>query len=442
MTLGLADPFPIEPLRGPFQAQLTPPGSKSLTCRACILAALARGPSRLERPLRSDDTDRLRAALEALGARSRWEGEDLIFEGVDGRFPRGAALDLGDGGAPARFLMAAAAALAAEPVVIDGSPRLRQRPVAELAHLLQRMGARVRILGPHGGLPVRVEPGKDRPPGGELEVGTTASGQFVSALLLVAPWLERGLRLRFTGPVTSRGYVAMTAAVLRAWGVECALDRETAHVGPSAPRGCRFAVAPDASSATYWMNAAALHGGSRLRLPGLHRPGGQPDAEYGPLLARLGAVRCAVLEDALLIEGTGRGVAADGPIDMSEMPDAAPSLATLAALGREPISLEGLRTLRVKESDRIAALAVELERVGCAVHSGPEHLTVQPLAPAARGGPTVAIDTHRDHRMAMAFAIIGLARPGVLIRDPGCVAKSYPGFWADLETLRHHQGGA
>ncbi|MHC4810573.1 MAG: 3-phosphoshikimate 1-carboxyvinyltransferase, partial [Planctomycetota bacterium] len=218
----LPDPLPVPVRRGPFAAELRPPGSKSITNRLYVLAAIARGTSTIRRPLRSDDCDRLLAALETLGAgveRVGWDagggdgaGELVRITGTAGRFPRGGRVDLGDGGTPTRFMLAAAA-LASEPVVVDGSPRMRERPVAEGVAMLRTLGVRVRHLEAEGRLPIEVRPAADLQ-GGEVTVGRTASSQFISALLLIAPALPQGIAVRTAEPLTSPSYVELTLQVM------------------------------------------------------------------------------------------------------------------------------------------------------------------------------------------------------------------------------------
>jgi 3-phosphoshikimate 1-carboxyvinyltransferase len=427
------DPYPVEPLPRPVDAVVAPPGSKSITCRAVLLAALARGRSTLARPLLADDTVRLLEAVDALGASAERLGETVAIDGVDGRFPRGGDVFLGDGGTPARFMIAAAA-LAADEVVVDGSPRMRERPVGGLVDLLRRLGASIECPRAEGRLPVRVTPTPSFA-GGEIEVGATASSQFVSALLLVGRRLERGLRLRLAAPLTSATYVALTIDVLREWGVDVGGgaapgvgDVLTIEPGPLGGRAAE--VPPDASSCVYWFVAAALTG-STVTVPGLAGGPPQPDLAVAAALERAGGGTIGAQAGDVVFTGTGglRGF----DLDAAGCPDGALALAAAAAAADGPSRLTGLGTLRVKESDRIAALTSELERLGCAVRATDESIEIDP---GRRHERPVTIETWTDHRLAMAFAALGLARPGISIRDPGCVSKSYPGFWHDLERFR------
>jgi 3-phosphoshikimate 1-carboxyvinyltransferase len=429
-TVRLPDPLPIRPPADGPHAVIVPPGSKSLTNRLYLLAALSAGRCRLSRPLRADDTDRFLAALETLGVAVARDEDAVVIDGTDGRFPRGGAVDLGDGGTPARFMLAAAC-LAARPVVVDGSPRMRERPVAELVGLLRALGGRLDYTGRDGALPVRVEPSGAFGRIGRLAVGATESSQFLSALLLIAPQLPRGLDLELRSPPTSPSYVELTVAALADWGVAVQADGSRLRVPAQEsiePRDA--AVPPDASSAVYFWSAAALLPGAEVRTPGVAGGPRQPDLAFVDVLRHLGA-EARIDGDDVVVRYAGP-LRPEGPIDMSRQPDAAVCLGALAALAERPVEIRGLRTLRVKESDRIAALASELRKLGCRVQSGVESIVIDPRR---RNDDPVTIETHNDHRMAMAFAILGLARPGISIADPTCVAKSHPGFWGQLEKL-------
>ncbi|MCA9283673.1 MAG: 3-phosphoshikimate 1-carboxyvinyltransferase [Phycisphaerales bacterium] len=429
---GTPDPYPVAPAHAPLRGRVRPPGSKSLTCRTYLLAALARGESRLRSPLRSDDTDRLLAALNTLGVRSRWSGDDLVVSGCGGRLPLGGRIDLGDGGTPTRFMIAAAC-LAAAPVVVDGSPRMRERPVAEGVELLRQLGARIRYVEAEGRLPVEVTPSSAMR-GGAVEVGETASSQFISALLLIGPFLPDGVVVRYAGTVTSPSYIALTRSTMRRFGAEV---RDERWIGPRSDRvmptpidGRDVPIEADASSAVYWLAAGALVPDSEVWIEGVDPSSAQPDIGMLEVLRHAGAdwVRHG---DGVTIFGPPvlRGVEED----LSTMPDGALAVAAMASRAQGPTRLRGLRTLRVKESDRLTALATELRRIGCDASTTDDALSIDP-----RWADTtpVEIETYRDHRMAMAFAVLGLARPGIAIRDPECVAKSYPGFWNDLERVR------
>lgn len=450
----LPDPLPIPTLVAPFDASVTPPGSKSLTNRALLLAALAEDGT-LRRPLADADDARVMAdAVERLGARvERTPAGDLHVTGVGGRWrPSGSEvrLDLHNAGTATRFL-AASVLCSPVPIVIDGNARMRQRPIGELVTALATLGVRAEYLrgGRPGCPPVRlVPPPAPIPRGAAVEFETTQSSQAISGLLLVAPWLPGGLTIRLRGPITSRSYIAMTTGLLERLGatVRTSDDLRVIRVGPApppAPGGLRpfdYAVEPDASGATYFWAAAALCPGSTCRVPGLDERSLQGDAAFPGLLARMGAVVTRRPGPETASTGTGRldSIMAD----MADMPDAALTLAVVAAFASGRSVLRGLHTLRVKESDRIQALNVELGKVGVGVETDVlgDHGTVT-ISPPPGGVdcsadvPRVEFETYDDHRVAMALALIGLRRPNVFIRGPRCVAKTYPGYWASLAGL-------
>ena len=430
----LPDPLPIGLLRRPFDVTITPPGSKSITNRAYVLAALANGESQIVRPLRSDDCDNLLEALCTLGAEARWEGEDVFIRGVNGRFPRGGSVNLGDGGAPTRFMIAVAC-LAEEPVVVDGSARMRERPIAEGVDLLRQLGASIDYVEEEDRLPVRVTP--ELLGGSELEVGQTQSSQFISAIMLIAPWLSFPLKLWFGEGVTSQPYVDMTKYIIKRWGVDIvesvhADGRRSVFIYTRPVASRPFEVEADASSATYWLAAAALMPKSRAQIEGLPPSSPQGDLAFSRLLEELGALRQHT-------GYTGVGVRYGKHLrgsrhDLADMPDAAVTLAAAMAYADSGSIITGLETLRVKESDRLAALADELRKLGCDVGTTDEAIGIDP---STRHDEPVVIETYNDHRMAMAFAVLGLVRPNISISNPKCVKKSYPGFWRDFAKLYH-----
>lgn len=453
------DPLPIPTLARPFDATIRPPGSKSLTNRALFLAALAGGDSTLRRPLiDAEDAEVMIAAVRTLGAEVTRVGEDLHVTGVGGRWrPRqggspgpaaGVTLDVRNAGTATRFL-AAGVLLSPVPMTIDGNARMRERPIGELVDALRLLGVRAEYHGRAGCPPVVLTPPgvlAAPTPGSTVTLPTTMSSQVVSALLLVAPWLPGGLTVRLVGEITSKSYVAMTVGLLERLGagVRTAHDLSVIRIGPAAPgRGLPafdYAVEPDASGATYFWAAAAITRGSACRVEGLDDRSPQADARFPDVLERMGV---EVRRDADGV--TCRGPVSLGPVmaDLRDMPDAAMSLAVVASFAAGPSVLRGLRTLRVKESDRIEALRTELAKVGVRVQvdvrGDPDAITLTPpsggIDTTAAAAPVV-FETYDDHRMAMSLSLVGLRRPGVSIRNPRCTAKTYPGFWADLDRLR------
>ncbi len=432
----MPDPLPIEPLRAPFDVTITPPGSKSITNRAYILAALAKGESRISRPLRSDDCDLLLDALCTLGAQACWApgGDDVFITGVNGHFPRGGIVNLGDGGTPTRFMIAAAC-LAAQPVIVDGSKRMRERPIAEGVDMLRQLGAHIEYVEEEGRLPVRTTPSDDFK-GGEITVGKTASSQFISAIMLIAPWLPRGAKIRHSHTPTSQSYIDLTHQVMILFGIK-RLTR------PKVIKAHDIEMHADASSAVYWSAATKLSGPSTMSILGIHQHWSeQPDLAALWILDRFaGRSDTHPSESGVVVVGSKKIESQN--VSCDRCPDGALAVAMVAAAAHGTSTITGLHTLRVKETDRIAALAAELTRCGCTVEATDDSITITPHERDSEGNiarhDPVTIETYNDHRMAMAFAILGLVRPGISIANPACVSKSYPTFWVDFAKLYHNQ---
>jgi len=455
----LPETLAVTPLAAPFDAAIRPPGSKSLTNRALLLAALADGESTLHEALRDgEDAARMISALTQLGARIVSDaGGALRITGVGGTWktpPEGTVLDLHNAGTATRFL-AGAALLSPAPITLDGNARMRERPIGELGYILTALGCGVSYLGKQGCPPVRITPPApgSRPPG-VIDVPTTQSSQFISALLLVGPWLPGGITLRLTGEVTSASYIAMTLGLLARLSAQVRTSEDLRVLRVSAPtppgetpprlglRGFQYTVEPDASGASYFWAAAAMIPKARCRVLGLGDDSLQGDSKFPEVLALMGAKFARSPKPQEYIQVTGPHHLKPILADMSQMPDAAMTLAAVACFAGGTSILRGLRTLRVKECDRIAALQTELAKVGVVVQTpvqgDPDAMTVTPPSggmdcfAAAR---PVEFDTYNDHRIAMSLALIALRRPNTFIRNPACVAKTYPGFWADLAHL-------
>lgn len=416
---GLPASITLRPVDGPINATVTPPGSKSLANRALTLALLGFGDSTIHNvPEEADDIRVTLGALPALGAGvERIAANSYRITGTGGRPTGGATLNLHNAGTATRFLTAACA-LADSPVVIDGDARMRHRPIGALIDALQAIGANAQYLGEAGFPPIRVGGGDPASWSGEVEFATTASSQFISAMLLIAPFCPNGLKIRLIGEVTSAPYVRMTEAMI---GLIQA-DRPTLGV---------YTIEPDASGAAPFMAARVIVPRSSIVIPGINADSLQGDARL-----------------AQVIESTRDGERIGAfDIDLADMPDAAMTVAVIACFAQGPSTIRGLRTLRVKETDRIAALQAELAKIGATVevfeHQSPggnpdEGIRITPpkggidRSPSA---PPVAFDTYDDHRMAMSLCLIGLRRPNVTINDPACVAKTYPSFWRDFAGL-------
>ncbi|MEM9065331.1 MAG: 3-phosphoshikimate 1-carboxyvinyltransferase [Planctomycetota bacterium] len=447
----LPDPLPLPTLRpgAAFDLSIRPPGSKSLTNRALLLAALAEGESTIREGLTdADDAERMIAAIQQLGAGVRLRGGELRVQGVGGtwRPESEPTLNLNNAGTATRFLTAAAL-LSAGPIVIDGNARMRERPIGELGDALRVLGATVEHLGERDGCPpIRVTPPAQRPRAAELTIGRTKSSQFLTGLLQLGPWLESGLTLRSPQGITSESYVRMSLRLLEAVGAQtqCADDLRFVRVRSERPGGGLAAfdltIEPDASGATYWWSAAAMVPDARITVPGLNADSLQADARFPELLSLMGA-HVEGSMSGTVVRGTRRLVGIR--CDMADMPDAAMSLAVVAAFADSPTTISGLSTLRDKECDRIDATRAELAKIGVLVETrvDGDDGTIRIVPPdggidCAESVAPVEFDTYDDHRMAMSTALIALRRPNVLIRDPGCVAKTYPGYWADFRLLR------
>ena len=414
--------------RGPLDARVRVPGSKSVTNRALVTAALAPGVGRLRGALDSDDTRVMRECLAALGCPVEPSGDAWTVAGGGGRLraPQ-APLFVGNSGTTARFLCAAAC-LADGPVTIDGTPRMRERPIDDLTRALAQLGGRSRIEGRDGCPPLRVEGGGLA--GGAARIDASRSSQFVSAVLLAAPYAARDVALRFEGGVlVSRPYVDLTLDLMRDYGARAEWRGEAEiFVEAGAHYAARdYSVEADASSAAYPLCAAAIAGG-RVRVDSLDPKTRQPDLGLVGLLEGMG---CGVETgpDWVAVSapaGGLRGLDAD----MNDLPDAVLALAVVALFAKGTTHIRNVANLRIKETDRLAALETELRKLGAKAHSDADSLHIEP-------GPVrgAAIDTYDDHRMAMAFALAGLRVPGVVIRDPGCVSKTWPDYFGMLESL-------
>lgn len=416
----------VEPVDGPLDARVVPPGSKSLTNRALVLASLAEGTSTLLGALVADDTEAMAGAMRQLGAEIVLDSDRCTVVGFGGRLrPGPLEIDARLSGTTARFVLPVLA-LGEGPYVLDGDQPLRDRPMGPSIEALRRLGARVDDSNRPGHLPVVVSGGELAGDGVGVE-GTTSS-QFTSGLLLAGAAMPRGLSVDLLGPVVSRPYLDMTLAVLRDFGVDAGTDGDRrVWVRPSRLRGTEYRIEPDASAASYFLAAAAICGG-RVAVDGLGTSSLQGDARFAEVLDRMGA---EVHQTATSTEVRGTGTLHGIDVDLTDMPDVAQTVAVVAPFADGPTRVRGVEVIRGHETDRIAAVVAELTRCGIRADEHPDGFTVHP------GTPTPArIETYRDHRMAMSFALIGLRAPGIEILDPGCVAKTFPDYFDHLERLR------
>ncbi|MEO7429170.1 MAG: 3-phosphoshikimate 1-carboxyvinyltransferase [Acidimicrobiales bacterium] len=427
--MSITDPLSVEPITGPLDAVVRLPGSKSITNRALACAALAEGESTLRGALRADDTEAMLDGLGALGieVRPEWGVGLLTVQGCAGRPPADVAIvDARQSGTTSRFLLPLAA-LGTGTRRVDGANRLRERPMAQALDALRSLGAAVRDVGAPGHLPVELV--GDSVVGGEVSLAGDVSSQFLSGLLLAGPAMPDGLTTHVTTDLVSRPYVDMTVAVMAAFGVTVEQpDEHTWAVAPQPYRAAAFTVEPDASAASYAFAAAAIVGG-RVRVEGLGTSSLQGDLQFVDLLERMGAA-VERTPTSTTVQGVGplRGIEAD----LSQLSDTAQTLAVVAAFADGPTRVTGIGFIRAKETNRIRAVVTELNRAGIAAQEEADGFVVQPGAVR----PTV-IETYDDHRMAMAFALLGLRAAGIRIAEPGCVRKTVPGYWAMLNDLRH-----
>jgi 3-phosphoshikimate 1-carboxyvinyltransferase len=433
----MPDSITIKPAQA-FQAALTPPGSKSLTNRALLLAALAEGESTIRRPLLADDTRAMLDALPALGFAVHRHDEHVTIRGGGGAIPaREATLNLGNAGTAMRPLTAACC-LGQGSYLLDGVARMRQRPIGELVSPLRRLGATIDCTMAEGFPPLRIT--AHGLAGGEIDMAPTLSSQFITALLMVGPCMTDGLTIRFQGPITSRPYVEMTLALMARFGVDATVDPMFSQisVAPGRYRAIDYLVEPDASNASYFLAAAAVIPGSRITVEGLGFRSVQGDAWFAERVLQPMGAAVIYEPDAITVIAPPSGQRLKGiDIDLNAMPDMAQTLAVLALFADGLTTIRNVGNLRVKETDRMAALQTELHKLGATVTIDGDDLTIQP--PHALPPEGATIDTYDDHRMAMSFAVAGLhpaSHGRITLRDPDCVNKTFPDFFEYLDRLR------
>jgi 3-phosphoshikimate 1-carboxyvinyltransferase len=431
----VAGEIEIVPITRPLAATVKVPGSKSITNRALLLAAMAAGRSTIESALISEDTQRMVMALSALGFAidANEHARRITLTGGAGVIPSsGANLEAGGAGTTMRFL-AGFLTLGRGRYRLDGNAKMRERPIGALIDAMRALGLEVTSELGNGCPPIVIDTTSAAFTGGAVSIDARLSSQFVSALLMPAPLWRDGLRLTVTGD-TARPFIEMTLRLMEDWGAASTLSGDLDYLSYRimVPGGQRyhardFTVEPDATAASYFAAAAALLGGT-VTIPGLTQASVQGDARFLAILERMGA-RVTWHGEAVEVTGTGRLSGVD--VAMNSMPDVVPTLAAIAPFADSPTRIRKVGFIRYHESDRIAALATELRRLGATVREFDDGLeiTPSPLHPAA-------IETYDDHRIAMAFAVLGLKLPGMRIKDPACVAKTYPEFFADLARLR------
>lgn len=409
-----------------MRGSVSVPGSKSLTNRALPLAALAHGTTTITGALVAEDSEVMVRALQQLGVGLDVRGDTVVVRGAGGPLPsKSATLDLRLSGTSLRFLTAIVAAGNGE-FVLDGTARMRERPVGDLLEALKQLGADVEGVDGHPPVTVRAA-GLD---GGSVRVKGDVSSQFLSGLLMAAPLARGPLTIEVAGELLSKPFVDMTIDAMSHFGVTVERQGyERFEVQPGAYTARDYRVEGDAMAAGYYWAAAAITGGS-VRVENLGANTRQGDARLASVLAEMG---CDVswAPDSVTVTGPRR--LRGGEFDLNDMPDQAQTLAVVGLFADSPVHVANVGNLRVKETDRLQAMAVELTRLGARVEEGDDSITVWPLDTE----PTrpVELETYGDHRMAMALAVAGARLPNIVIKDPACVNKTYPRFFDDFLGL-------
>ncbi|MCS6993353.1 MAG: 3-phosphoshikimate 1-carboxyvinyltransferase [Anaerolineales bacterium] len=433
----------ITPLSAPLRASVRVPGSKSLTNRALLVAALAEGTTRLTNALFSDDSRYFARALQTLGfdVILDEDARQMTVTGRGGEIPAPhAELYIGNAGTAARFL-SAFLTLGQGEYVLDGDARMRERPIGDLVAALQSLGARLSALNARENPqmpdfsslcpPLKIH--ASGLPGGKTTVAGNISSQFLSALLMVAPYARQPVEIEVSTELNSKPYVEMTLAVMRDFGVTVERDGyQFFKISPARykARTQDYTIESDASAASYFFAAPAVCGGW-VRVENISRRSVQGDIAFLEVLQQMG---CSVREEQNAIVVTCQPPLTGIEIDMRDIPDTAQTLAAIAPFAASPTRIRGIASARVKETDRIAATCAELSRLGVKVEEHPDGMTIYPLS-SADFRPAM-VRTYNDHRMAMAFSLIGLRLPGIVIENPSCVSKTFPNFFTVLETLR------
>jgi 3-phosphoshikimate 1-carboxyvinyltransferase len=416
------------------------PGSKSISNRTLLLAALADGTTEVRGLLDSDDTRRMLDALQALGVNWQQISErDYRVEGVNGRFPvKRADLFLGNAGTAFRPLTAALAVMDGE-YRLSGVPRMHERPIGDLVDALRTLGAQVEYLGNAGFPPLAIRPWLNQHnehPGLRTQVRGDVSSQFLTALLMALPLSREDALIEVIGDLISKPYIEITLNLMRRFGMhverrgwsEFHLPAQQLYSSPGYVH-----VEGDASSASYFLAAGAI-GGGPVRVEGVGRDSIQGDVKFADTLAQMGAL-IALGED--WIESSGPRVTQGGKLkaidaDLNHIPDAAMTIAVLALFAEGTTTIRNVASWRVKETDRLSAMATELRKVGATVEEGPDYLRITPPPVLT---PNAEIDTYDDHRMAMCFSLVAVAGTPIRINDPKCVAKTFPEYFDVLATI-------
>ena len=426
--MSVSPSYAVVPLASTLNTSVRVPGSKSVAARALVCAALAVGESTVSNLPSGDDTEAMLDGVALLGVKIERQGDSVRFASsmpVDRTEPL--VIDARLAGTTARFLTAVASLRRGE-VVITGEEALRRRPMHDLHQALADIGFDVSPLNGSGMLPVSVKRGEQKSV--RVIIPATTSSQFTTALMLIAPKLPQGLSIVTEGEAVSQSYLDMTVGVQRSFGVEpIERQQQVFRYESSDYVGTQYEVEPDASSASYPLAAAAIAGG-RVVVSGLGRSSLQGDSKFAEVLEQMG---CSVARsgDDVVLSRSPENPLIGVTVDMRDMSDLVPTLAVVAAFAQTSTTITGVGFIRKKESDRIGDLSAELRKLGVSVDEHPDGLTVHPSKMNAGN-----VDTHHDHRLAMALALIGLVTPGVVINDPMVVTKSWPEYWNMLGALQ------
>jgi len=418
----------INPIPHPLSATVRVPGSKSLTNRALLIASLANGTTHLTNTLFSDDSHYFAKALQTLGFDVQLDEvkHAMTVKGLGGKIPaKNAELFIGNAGTAARFL-SAFLTLGNGEYILDGEPRMRERPIRDLVDSLTQLGAK---LEPTNNCPP-VKITANGLPGGKTTIAGDISSQFLSALLMVAPYAQTPIEVTLSTDLNSKPYVDMTIAIMKDFGVEIERNqysRFTIHPSHYSPLSS-YAIESDASAASYFFAAPAICGGT-VKVENISRKSVQGDVGFLDVLQKMGCV-ITESENSIMVHGPSSIVGVD--VDMRDIPDTAQTLAAIAPFADSPTRIRGIASARVKETDRVHATCVELDRLGVRVEEHEDGMTIYPVEKMR----SASIQTYNDHRMAMAFSLIGLRFDGVTIENPACVSKTFPNFFDVLETLR------
>jgi 3-phosphoshikimate 1-carboxyvinyltransferase len=432
--------LPVIPSLKPVSATVTVPGSKSITNRALILAAMQAwtAPCELRGVLRSEDTEVMVDSLRKLGffIETQWNAGSIVVsapEQTGSEYPPFPAdLFVANSGTSMRFL-AAFVSFGKGRFRIDGVPRMRERPIQDLLDALNQVGVIARSEAGTGCPPVVLDCNRFWR-GNRLKVRGDTSSQFLTALLMVAPLAvpdTGSFQIEVDGPLVSQPYIDMTLRMMETWGLKVQRNGNVFETCHAAAHGTyrtvsHYEIESDASAASYFWAAAAITGG-RVTVTGLTRKSLQGDVRFVDVLEQIGC-RVEECEEGITVHGKPlHGI----DVDMNDISDTVMTLAAVACFAEGPTTIRNVGHIRHKETDRIAAVATELRKLGAEVEVRPDGLTITP-----RPLTGCAVDTYNDHRMAMSLSLIGLKVPGVVIRNPGCVAKTYPGFWQDFAALR------